>query len=94
MRNMPVQTLSKITGQDYLFSGVREEFDNSINMVNVLSGIFNYSSSVLLLLHTGSTAASTRIPSFGVPFFNRNMIDGHSYLQDVQDTFRPSAMES
>ena len=66
----------------------------SINMVNVLSGIFNYSSSVLLLLHTGSTAASTRIPSFGVPFFNRNMIDGHSYLQDVQDTFRPSAMES
>ena len=42
--------------------------------------------------NTGS--ASSKIPSFDVPLFNGNMIDGHSYLQNVQDTFRSSAMES
>ena len=41
--------------------------------------------------NTGS--ASSKIPSFDVPLFNGNMIDGHSYIQDVQDTFRSSAME-
>ena len=41
--------------------------------------------------HTGSV--STKIPSFDVPLYNGNIIEGHSYIQDVQDTFRSSAME-
>ena len=41
--------------------------------------------------NTGSVLI--KIPSFDVPLFNGNMIEGHSYIQDVQDTFRSSAME-
>ena len=40
-----------------------------------------------------TTAHSGKIPSFDVPVFNGSMIDGHSYLQAMQDTFRSSAME-